>query len=49
MAELTPIHQELADLWIKEAEARVDAYEAGEKFVALLKRTHVDEAEAERL
>ena len=49
MAELAPVHQELADLRIKEAEARIDAQEAREKLVALLERTHVDEAEAERL
>ena len=30
-------------------EARVDALEDGEKLVALLERTRVDEAEAERL
>ena len=34
---------------IKEVEARIDAQEAGEKLVALLERTHMDEAEAERL
>ena len=49
MAELDPVHQELADLWIKEAEAHVDAQEAREKLVALLERTHVDEEEVERL
>ena len=49
VAELAPVNQELADLWIKEAEARVDAQEAREKLVALLDRTRVDEAEAKRL
>ena len=49
MAELAPIHQEFTDLRIKIAEARIDAQEVGEKLVALLERTRVDEAEAERL
>ena len=39
----------MVDLQIKEAKARVDAHEAREKLVALLERTHVDEAEAKRL
>ena len=34
---------------IKEAEARIDAQEAGEKLVALLERTHMDEVEGEWL
>ena len=37
------------DLWIKIAEARIDAQEVGEKLVALLERTRVDEAKVERL
>ena len=49
VAKLTLVHQELADLWMKEAEARVDAQEAGEKLMALLERMRVDEAEAEQL
>ena len=49
MAEFTPVRQEWADLRIKEAEARVDAQEAGEKLMALLERMCMDEVEAERL
>ena len=49
MAEFTPVRQEWADLRIKEAEARVDAQEAGEKLMALLERMRVDEAEAKWL
>ena len=49
MAELAPVRQELADLRIKEVEARIDAQEAREKLVALLERTHMDEVEAEWL
>ena len=49
MAEFTPVRQEWADLRIKEAEARVDAQEAGEKLMALLERTHVDEVDTKLL
>ena len=49
MAELAPVRQELADLRIKEVEARIDAQEVGEKLMALLERTHVEEVEAELL
>ena len=49
VAELTRIRQVLADLRIKEAEARIDAQEARENLVALLERTRVDEAEDEWL
>ena len=47
MAELAPVHQELADLQIKYTEARDDAHEAGEKLLDLVKNMHIDAVEIE--
>ena len=49
MAELAPAAQELADLWVREKDARDDAREAEEKLMALIERERVDATEAERL
>ena len=49
MAELAPVRQELADLWIKYAEARDDAREAGEKLLDLIESTRTDAVEIKRL
>jgi hypothetical protein len=49
MSELTPAGEEVANLRIKEADARRDAAEAKEKFAALAERARLDAAETERL
>jgi hypothetical protein len=43
VAELTPLAEEAASLWTREAEARWHADEAGEKVLALLERSRKDE------
>ena len=49
MAELAPVRQELANLWIKYAEARDDACEAREKLLDLVESTFTDTVEIERI
>ena len=49
VAKLAPIHQQLANLWIKYAEARDDAHEAREKLLDLIESTRMDVTEIERL
>ena len=49
VAKLAPIHQQLANLWIKYAEARDDAHEAREKLLDLIESTRMDATEIERL
>ena len=49
VAELAPTIRELADLRVREKDARDDACEAGEKLMALVERVHMDVMEAERL
>jgi pyrroloquinoline quinone (PQQ) biosynthesis protein C len=43
VAELTPLAEEAASLWTREAEARWHADEAGEKVLDLLERSRKDE------
>ena len=49
MAELAPATQEVADLRVREKDARDIACEVEEKLVALIKRARTDAMEAERL
>ena len=49
MAELAPTAREVADLRVREKDARDAAREAEEKLVALIKRARMDVMEAERL
>ena len=49
MAELAPTTQELADLQVREKDARDDAHEAGEKLMALIERARMDAIEAKQL
>ena len=49
MAELPPAARELADLGVREKDARDDAREAREKLMALIERTCTDTVEVERL
>ena len=49
MAELAPATQEVADLRVKEKDARDDAHEAEEKLVALIERACMDAVETDQL
>jgi len=49
VAELAPATQEVADLRVREKDARDDAHETKEKLVALIERACTDAMEAERL
>ena len=49
MAELAPTARELADLQVREKDARNDAREVKEKLAALIERVRTDAVEAERL
>ena len=49
MVELASIARELADLQVREKDARDDAREAGEKLMALIERACMDAMEAEQL
>ena len=49
MAELVPTAREVADLRVREKDARDNAYEAKEKLMALINRACTDAVEAERL
>ena len=49
MAELVPTAREVADLRVREKDARDNAYEAKEKLMALIDRACTDIVEAERL
>ena len=47
MAELAPVRQELADLWIKYVKAHNDARKAREKLLDLIESMRMDAAEIE--
>ena len=49
MAKLAPAAQEVADLRVREKDARDDACEVEEKLVALIERARMDAVEVERL
>ena len=49
MVELAPGAQELANLRVREKDARDDACEAREKLMALIERARMDAVEAEQL
>ena len=49
VAELAPAAREVADLRVREKDARDDAYEAEEKLAALIERVHMDAMEAKWL
>ena len=49
MTKLAPAAQEVADLRVREKDARDNAHEAKEKLAALIERVHTDTVEAERL
>ena len=49
VAELAPTAREVADLRVREKDARDDAREAKEKLAALIERVCTDSMEAERL
>jgi len=49
VAELAPAAQEVADLQVREKDARDDAHEAKEKLTALIERVHTDAMEVKRL
>ena len=49
VAELAPVARELADLLVREKDARNDACEAREKLMALIERARTDAMEVERL
>ena len=49
MAELAPTAREVADLQVKEKDARDDAHEAEEKLAALIERACMGAVEAEWL
>ena len=49
MAEPAPATEEVANLRVKEKDARDDTYEAKEKLMALIERVRTDTMEAESL
>ena len=49
MAELAPVAREVADLRVREKDARNEACEAEEKLVSLIERVRMDTMEAEQL
>ena len=49
VAELAPTTREVADLRVREKDARDDTHEAKEKLSALIERARTDTMEAERL